>query len=103
MATLTVLRGAPSETPQQLAERLTRQSDQWASALNEAMRTIDAQAAKIKALEAREFALGALPKASSAYRGALWLVPGGTGVADTLHACTKGADESYAWHQIALP
>lgn len=57
MSTLTVLRGAPGETPQQIAERLTRQSDQWASALNEAMKTIDAQAAKIKALEARVYAL----------------------------------------------
>lgn len=58
MATLTVLRGIPSELAQDVGQRLTRQSDQWAIALNEALRAIAELQAKVKALEARLTAHG---------------------------------------------
>lgn len=58
MATLTVLRGPPAESANEVGQRLTRQSDQWSSALNDALRAIAELQAHVKALEARLTAHG---------------------------------------------
>ena len=43
---------------------------------------------------------GALPTASSTYRGCLAFVEAGTGSNDKLYVCVKNADGSYAWDEI---
>ncbi|MHA1827078.1 MAG: hypothetical protein ACTSX6_00370 [Candidatus Heimdallarchaeaceae archaeon] len=42
-----------------------------------------------------------LPTASSAYRGHMIYVPGGTGISDKLYICLKGSDDTYSWVQLA--
>ena len=44
---------------------------------------------------------GALPTASASLRGALFVVRGGAGAADTLQVCLKAAAGSYSWKTIA--
>lgn len=44
---------------------------------------------------------GALPAAAEAYRGALFVVRGGAGVADTIQVCLKSAANSYSWKVVA--
>lgn len=56
-SSLSVIRGSPGETIEQLAARLTRQSDAWASIINAAMKTIEKQAAQIRELEDRVYRL----------------------------------------------
>ena len=43
---------------------------------------------------------GALPTAVAALRGALFLVQGAAGVADTLQVCLKSAADTYSWKVI---
>jgi len=44
---------------------------------------------------------GALPAASSTYRGKMIRVEGGAGVADKLYVCMKSASDAYSWAQVA--
>ena len=44
---------------------------------------------------------GALPTASASLRGALFVVRGATGVADTLQVCLKSAADAYSWKVLA--
>jgi len=44
---------------------------------------------------------GALPTASSTYRGKMIRVEGGAGVADKLYCCMKSASDVYSWVQVA--
>lgn len=44
---------------------------------------------------------GALPAASASLRGALFVVQGAGGVADTLQACLKSAANTYSWKVLA--
>ena len=44
---------------------------------------------------------GTLPAASAAFRGALFVVRGATGVADTLQVCLKSSADSYSWKVLA--
>ncbi|MNY10874.1 hypothetical protein D3C86_1438740 [compost metagenome] len=44
--------------------------------------------------------LSALPTAAAKYRGKIYRVQGGTGVADALYICQKLANETYNWIQI---
>lgn len=44
---------------------------------------------------------GALPTASAALRGALFVVRGAAGVADTLQVCLKSSADSYSWKVLA--
>ena len=44
---------------------------------------------------------GALPTASASLRGALFVVRGATGVADTLQVCLKSSADSYSWKVLA--
>ncbi len=46
------------------------------------------------------FTAGALPVPDGWKRGALHLVPGGTGVADQIHICRKNDQDEYEWVQI---
>lgn len=48
-----VLRGAPGETAQQVADRLTRQSDAMASAFAALSREVETLRAQVKELQAR--------------------------------------------------
>jgi hypothetical protein len=41
-----------------------------------------------------------LPTASADFRGFLYRVEGGVGVADALYICIKNATDTYEWHQI---
>ena len=43
---------------------------------------------------------GALPAASEALRGALFVVRGAGGVADTLQVCLKSSTDGYSWRPI---
>ena len=43
---------------------------------------------------------GALPSASAALRGALFVVRGAGGVADTMQVCLKSAADTYSWKVI---
>ena len=43
---------------------------------------------------------GALPTAAAALRGALFVVQGAAGVADTLQVCLKSAADTYSWKVI---
>jgi len=38
-----------------------------------------------------------IPTASAALRGTMWIVQGGSGVADTLQVCMKDASDAYVW------
>lgn len=42
----------------------------------------------------------ARPPCESAIRGSLWFEQKGTGVADTMAVCAKGADDTYAWRSL---
>lgn len=44
---------------------------------------------------------GALPTAAAALRGALFVVRGATGVADTLQVCLKSSADAYSWKVLA--
>lgn len=44
---------------------------------------------------------GALPPASAALRGAVFVVRGGVLAADTLQVCLKSALDTYSWKVIA--
>ena len=48
----------------------------------------------------RTGAIDALPAASSAYRGYMYRVEGGAGVADALYICEKNAADAYVWRAI---
>ena len=41
-----------------------------------------------------------LPTPSAAYRGKIWVVPGGTGSADTAYICIKDASDNYVWQAL---
>lgn len=42
----------------------------------------------------------ALPTADVSLRGQMYLLKGGTGVADTVYVCIKDATETYVWLQL---
>lgn len=44
---------------------------------------------------------GALPTAAAALRGALFVVQGANGVADTLQVCLKSSADTYSWKAVA--
>jgi len=44
---------------------------------------------------------GSLPAAAAALRGALFVVQGAGGVADTVQICLKSAADTYSWKTIA--
>lgn len=44
---------------------------------------------------------GALPAATQSLRGALFVVRGASGVADTLQICLKSSADSYSWKILA--
>ena len=43
-----------------------------------------------------------LPAAAAAYRGVIYLLLGGGGVADKLYICMKTSADGYSWVQIAI-
>lgn len=47
-----------------------------------------------------KLATGTKPTCNSTYRGTLYYVAGGAGVADTYEVCTKDAADSYAWRSL---
>lgn len=54
-------------------------------------------------LNAEELRSGAsLPTATAADRGKIFVVLGGSGVADTIHVCIKVAAGTYAWKAITI-
>lgn len=44
---------------------------------------------------------GSQPAASASNRGQVWVVQGGTGVADVFQICMKGTANTYTWVTIA--
>jgi len=47
-----------------------------------------------------EFGVATLPTASKKYRGRIFLLLGGTGVADIAYICYKKADGTYDWGDL---
>lgn len=43
---------------------------------------------------------GALPAATAGHRGRVWVVRGGTGVADQVFLCIKTAADTYQWQPL---
>ena len=46
--------------------------------------------------------LAAQPTCDATQRGTMWFTQGGSGVADTLQVCAKGADDSYSWKTVTV-
>lgn len=59
-----------------------------------------AEVGRFNAVGGLKIATGTKPTCNSTYRGTLYYVAGGAGVADTYEACVKDAGDSYAWTAI---
>lgn len=59
-----------------------------------------AEVGRFNAVGGLKIATGTKPTCDSTYRGTLYYVAGGAGVADTYEVCKKDAGDSYAWASI---